>query len=361
MAEKIVAVLGGGNGAHMMAADMKFKGYEVRMFEVPAFKPRLAKLFETKTIEVRGLVNRTATLDLVTDDIGEAVEGAQYVLLATPAFAHADYAQLLKGRLNASQTVVVFPGAFATLVLRQAFSDSDCPLLAEANNLPYDVRLIEPCVAKITGFNKINVAFLPAERAESAIGALRADLFPFDKIYSDVIECGLAIVNPALHTGPCLFNISSIERPDTVFYLYEHGFTPSAAKLDIALDNERKAVARELGYDVTPIEDFSGLPQGYTWRDLYRGGHGDIALTPIAGPNDIENRYLTEDCPFGLVPWSSIGALLGVPMPITNAVIDIYNVIHERDWRAIGNNAAKLGLAGLSRDQILQFAATGRK
>ena len=361
MQKKIVAVLGGGNGGHMMAADLKIRGHEVRFYETPAFKNRMAKVFETRRIEVHGLINQTAELDLVTDDLDLAVKGADYVLVVTPAFAHAAYADALKGKLTEKQILVVFPGAFATLIMLNAFGETSRPILAEANNLPYDVRLVEPGVVKITGHNKINIAFLPAAKAEEFLPVLRADLFPFDKLYQDVLECGLAIVNPAVHTGPCLFNISNIERPDISFYLYEHGFTPSAAKLNRALDHERKAVAKKLGYDLTPVEDFSGLRPDYTWRELYRGFHGDIALTPICGPNDIHYRYLTEDAPYGLVPWSSIGELAGVPMPITNAIINIYNIIHERDWRSEGNNAAKLGLAGMSLEQLSKYVKTGAK
>ena len=34
---KKIAVLGGGNGAHAMAADLALKGYEVSMCEIPEF------------------------------------------------------------------------------------------------------------------------------------------------------------------------------------------------------------------------------------------------------------------------------------------------------------------------------------
>lgn len=361
MRKKVIAVLGGGNGAHMMAADLKLKGHEVRMYEMPAYKHQIAGLFETKTIKVTGTLNESVVLDMVTDHIERAVNGAHYILVATPAFAHGDYAKLLKGKLNPSQIVVVFPGAFAALVFRKEFGADDCPILAEANNLPYDARLTGPGCVKLFGRNKINIAFLPADKSAGLIDALRDELFPFEKVYSDVLECGLSIVNPALHTGPCLFNISNIERPDVNFFLYEHGFTPSAAKLDIALDNERKAVGRKFGYNLTPIEDFSDLPQNYTWKDLYRGAHGEISLTPIVGPNDIFNRYLTEDAPFGLVPWTAVGALAGVDMPITNGIINIYNIIHECDWRSEGNNAGKLGLDGLNLEQIKRYVTTGQK
>jgi opine dehydrogenase len=344
-----------------MAADMKLKGHEVRLYEMPAYKHQIDRLFETRTVRVTGMFNENVMLDMVTDQIEHAVDDANYILIVTPAFAHGDYARLLKGKLNDSQVVLVFPGAFAALVLRKEYGDVDCPVLAEANNLPYDARLIGPACVKLYGRNKINIAFMPAGKGRELIDDMRDELFPFEKVYADVLECGLSIVNPALHTGPCLFNISNIERPDVTFFLYEHGFTQSAAKLDIALDNERKAVGRKLGYDLTPIEDFSNLPRGYTWKELYRGAHGEISLTPIVGPNDIFNRYLTEDAPFGLVPWAAVGDLAGVDMPITKGIIDIYNIIHECDWRAEGNNADKLGLAGLDVELIKKYVATGKK
>lgn len=213
------------------------------------------------------------------------------------------------------------------------------------------------------GRNPINIAFLPAEKGPALIDEMREDLFPFEKIYTDVLECGLAIVNPDWHAGPVLFNISRIESPQVNFFLYEHGWTPSACRLNIAMDKERKAIGEVLGYNLRPMEDFAGRPEDYewTWQDLYKEGHGSIGLTPICGPNDIGSRYLTEDIPFGLVPWAAIAEILGVPMPLTNGFIDIINVVHERDWRKEGRSAEDLGIAGLNKEQLLKYVQTGAK
>lgn len=356
-----IAVLGGGNGGHMTAADMKLKGHTVRFYEMPAFRHNLEQVFKTRTIDVSGTIRETVVLDMVTDDIDAAISGAEYILITTPAFAHEGYAKLLKGRVGKDQVIVVFPGAFAALVFRNIFGADECPVIADVNNLPYDTRIMAPGKIDLFGRNKVNIAFLPAAAGAGLVEKMRKDLFPFEKVYEDVLECGLSIVNPALHSGPCLFNISAIERPDVRFFLYEHGFTPSAAKMDIALDNERKAIGRKLGYTLTPIEDFSGLKEGYTWRELYQATHGSIALTPICGPNDVNNRYLTEDAPFGLVPWSGIAKLVGVGTPLIDAVVNIYNVIHETDWWQRGNTVAKFGLEGMNPQQISSFVKTGKK
>lgn len=366
MISRKIAVLGGGNGAHCMAADMKLKGHTVKMFEFPEYKHNMQKVFDTQTVIAKGktpgAVDGVAKLDLVTDDIAEAVKDAEIILLVTPAFAHEHYAEALKGHVKKEQIIVTFPGAFAALVIKKVFGDAECPVLADANNLPYDARILEPGVVTCFGRTNMNIAYFPADAKEQWHDILVDALFPFQRVYESVLESGLSIVNPAWHTGPCLFNVSRIESPEVNFYLYQHGWTPSACKLNMVLDNERKAIGDELGYNLHPMEDFGGMPErAYTWEQLYMAGHGDIALTPISGPNDLFNRYLTEDCPYGLVPWASVAEVLDVPTPMTNSCIDIYNVIHEKDWRAEGLTADDMGLVGMTRDEIIKYVKTGEK
>lgn len=363
---KKIAILGGGNGAHTMAAEMTLKGHTVNLYEMPQFAGNMKKVFETETIILKGNIPELqgpVKLNKVTSDIKEAVDGVDYVCLVTPAFAHLGYAKMLKGLLHKDQIVVTFPGAFSALVLRNVFGDEDCPVLADANNLPYDARLIAKGsdTVNVFGRNPINIAFLPADKGPGLIDMMREDLFPFEKIYTDVLECGLAIVNPDWHAGPVLFNISNIERPDVSFYLYEHGWTPSACRLNIAMDKERKAIGKVLGYNLRPMEDFAGRPEDYewTWQDLYKEGHGSIGLTPICGPNDINSRYLTEDIPYGLVPWEAVAKVIGVEMPLTSGFIDIIGVVHGKDWRKEGCGLDELGIEGMDKDTLLAYVRTG--
>jgi opine dehydrogenase len=89
--------------------------------------------------------------------------------------------------------------------------------------------------------------------------------------------------------------------------------------------------------------------------------HGNISLTPISGPHDLNSRYFTEDAPHGLVPWSIIGKAVGVETPVIDSIINIYDVVHDRDWRADGRSSGDLGLDGLSVDQILAYVRTGNR
>lgn len=350
---KKVVVLGGGHGAHTMAADLTLRGFKVTMFEMTQYKGNVKKLFETRTIKAEGVINGTVKLDNITDNIDEALFNAKYINIVTPGFAHEDYANLLRGRVKNDQVIILYPGNFGALVFKKVLGE-ECPVICETNTLPYDTRLIGECQVRVFGFNKTNIAFLPSSMGNKLIDEVK-ELFSFQKVYTDVLESGLSSLNPALHSGPCLLNVGSIEywaRGD--FYMYEHGFTPSAAKLDIKLDNERKEVGKGFGYRLNAMEDFCEIPEGFTWQELYKAVHGNISLTPISGPNSIHNRYLTEDAYCGLVSWASLGRLTGVKTPIIDAVINVYCVIHEKDWWLEGRTIEKMGLSGMSIEQILK-------
>ena len=124
MNPKKIAILGGGNGAHTMAAEMALKGHTVNLYEMPRFRHGMKEVFDTKTIILKGNIPELqgpVELNMVTDDIAQAVEGCRYICLVTPAFAHLDYAKLLKGLVHKDQIIVTFPGAFGALVLRNVF------------------------------------------------------------------------------------------------------------------------------------------------------------------------------------------------------------------------------------------------
>jgi len=359
--ENKVAVLGGGHGAHCMAADLASRGFSVNLYEMPRFKSGMAGVFENRCIAINGEINGVFGLNLVTDDVQEAIDGVRCVLIVTPAFAHKDYAHLLKGKLDAAnQIVILYPGAFSSLLFKTVLGD-DCPVVAEANNLPYDTRLVEPGTVTLYGYNDVNVAFFPAEKGPALLEEVRR-LHPFVRLYEDTVEAGLSIVNPAFHAGLCLFSVNDIENwPKRPFFLYEHGVTPASVKMNIVLDRERKDIGKAFGYHLRPIEDFSNMAEGYGWKDLYQAIHGNISLTSISGPHDINSRYFTEDAPYGLVPWSYLGRLAGVQTTYIDAVVNIYNVIHEKNWWEAGRNVKELGLEGMSVKAIKDFLQTGRK
>ena len=108
-----VAVLGGGNAAHALAADLADRGFKVNMYEMPQFKHQMKHVFETKTIESMGVINGRYELNMVTDVIEDAIRDVKYIFIITPAFAHKGYGELLKDVATKDQVIVSIPGSFA--------------------------------------------------------------------------------------------------------------------------------------------------------------------------------------------------------------------------------------------------------
>jgi glycerol-3-phosphate dehydrogenase len=98
--KKLVAVLGGGHGAHAMAVDLSSRGFSVNMYEMPQFKHHLQALFATRTIEASGEIRGQFEINNVTSDIEDAIDGVKYILLVTPAFDQEFVLDRLKGALN---------------------------------------------------------------------------------------------------------------------------------------------------------------------------------------------------------------------------------------------------------------------
>ena len=359
MNQKKIAVLGGGNGAHALAFDLITAGHEVRMF----FRSRRKKIFDTGCFRARGILNGTVSPALVTDDLALAVRDADCVFLVVPAYAHDNYAEMLKGLLHKDQLLFVFPGAFASLQFRKAWGDEDCPVIIESNNLPYGARMPDEDTVEVYNRNPLSIGIMPACRSGEILQTAREITGPVElaTLLPDILACGLSLVNPATHPGPCLINASNIERPNVDFYLYEHGFSPSAAKLMRETDRERVALAAALGYDIDPVPEAFDVPKGYTWEQLYKAIHGNITHTVIAGPNDLQNRYLTEDTPYGLVPWTAIARMHDIRMPAAEAMITLYGIIHEKDWFTEGLSAAKMGLDHFSADELKSYLYSGKR
>lgn len=89
--------------------------------------------------------------------------------------------------------------------------------------------------------------------------------------------------------------------------------------------------------------------------------NGGISLTQINSLDSIWNRYLTEDCPNGLVPWSALGGMVGVDCPLMRGIVCMYSSVHEINWWATGRNQTWLGLSGMEKEEILRYVKTGTR
>ena len=77
------------------------------------------------------------------------------------------------------------------------------------------------------------------------------------------------------------------------------------------------------------------------------------------GPACTNTRYISEDIPIGMVLWASLGRLLGVPTPTADSLIQISSVVHGTDYWQGGRTLEKLGLAGMTADDLVRYLMQG--
>ena len=73
----------------------------------------------------------------------------------------------------------------------------------------------------------------------------------------------------------------------------------------------------------------------------------------------MNHRFVTEDCPLGLVALTSFGDLAGVPTPVCKAIITLVSEMMGRDYPKEGRTPERMGISGLNLEQLNKFLDEG--
>src|SRR4051794_34831280 len=91
-----ITVLGGGNTAFSLAANLALAGHEVMLWEHPGFAHTIAPIRETRTIHLEGTARTgAARLAGVTVDPAEALAWSETLVCSVPAYAHQSFVEQL--------------------------------------------------------------------------------------------------------------------------------------------------------------------------------------------------------------------------------------------------------------------------
>lgn len=206
--KKQVTVLGGGNGSFAAAADLALAGCRVSMWS--RFPDELAAIKATGTIEVSGpTIQGDASIDLVTDDIGEAVRGADAIVMILPAFAQDDIAGSLAPCLEDGQVIYLAPGTFGSYLMYRRLRDMGCTkdiALAETGTNPYLTRKIGPREVRIVvRACHLPTGVFPAKATDAAIRKIQA-FFPSVHPVEDALSGALMNAGPVIHPPLIVLN-----------------------------------------------------------------------------------------------------------------------------------------------------------
>ncbi|MFQ5793449.1 MAG: NAD/NADP octopine/nopaline dehydrogenase family protein [Candidatus Bipolaricaulia bacterium] len=362
-----VAILGAGNGGCAAAADLTLRGFNVTLCN--RSRERLEPLVRRGGVEFQGgLGEGFVPVERITIDVAEAIHGADLILITVPATGHRFYAERIASSVKPDQLIVLNPGSTGgALHVASVLAEHQAPpvTVAELNTLTYVCRMASPSRVNITAAAQhLMLAALPAKQLSLTLERFRR-FYPAAEPVDHVLVTSLTNLNAVLHPPGMILNAGWIEHTRGDFYYYYEGTTPAVARVIDKVDEERRRITEAFGFKTPAFLDFF-YRVGYTSRRAWQAGSIYEALkdsTPnryIKSPPHLEGRYIEEDIGFGLVPMRALARLAGVSVPTMEALIRLASLANDTDYFEVGLNAEKLGVAGMSRDELNRYLQEGR-
>lgn len=361
MEKPVFCVLGAGHGGLAMAGHLALMGFEVRLYN--RSPERLGPIKAMGGIALDGEVDGFGRVAMATTDAGEAVRGADVLMVVVPATGHRSIAEAVAPHVSDGQVVLLNPGrTFGALEFWQLLGAKGVraeAIVAEAQTLIYASRVTNPGQVHIFRIkNAIPVASIRAYRIPEVLQRLRPaypQFVPGDNVFKTSFDNIGAVFHPAL----TVLNAGWIEDVSE-FQFYVQGCTPSVAQVLEKLDAERVAVAAAVGVRAMTAREWLYFAYEAAGKGLHQAMHANPGYRGIMAPTTVSTRYITEDVPMSLVPLASLGGMLGVPTPIIRAIIDLAGALNATDYWKEGRTVERLGIAGMSvRD--LRLLAIGEE
>ncbi len=354
-----IAILGGGNGAYAAAVDLTNKGNDVIL--CPRKAPYREKLFKTKELYFDGAIGNGKTrLYDVTEDIEYAITSANIVLVIVPAIAHKFYAKKLGKFAKEGQIIYLLPGTFGSMIVWNELvknNNTKDISVAETNTLPYATRLVEDDkVLVMSRFHELKLGVIPSRNTEHVSEN-------FSKLYDGVIPvesvvaAGLSSLNPVIHVPGCILNAGRIELAKGDFWFYTEGFGPVVVRATLKVDEERQEILKNFDYKYDMVA--RGIGGDIRSDDLSEVIAGNKNFAKIKGPDNFENRYFSEDIPFGIASWAKLAKHIGVDTPIMDSMVNLAEPILQYNCWEKGPQLKDWGIDDKSLNEIKDYLLNG--
>ncbi len=354
MKKTVIAIIGAGNGGQAFAGHLAAMGYQVRLYDREVSK--VEYLDRRKKIRLVGALSLEGEIEFASADLNKAIYGADMIMVATTATAHRPLAAQMAPLLSDGQIIVLNPGrTCGALEFKNTLDEAGLSkriYIAEAQTLVYACRLVENGVVNIIGVkDKVLISAYPASDTPHVLKELKL-LLPCFYAAKNVLQTSFENVGAMFHPTVVLFNEAAIERGESFFFYRD--MTDGLARIIEEADKERLAVAE--AYGISPISAFDWVSYAYNGvegKNLCERMHNNPAYYEITAPTTIDCRQITEDIPTGILPLAELGKAAGVPTPLFNSLITICSILHKKDFREDGRTLKRLGLDGLSAEEII--------
>jgi opine dehydrogenase len=301
--------------------------------------------------------------------LDEAIRGRDLILICSHATEHAAYAALLSSVLADGQVVVLSPGRtggaleFAEVLrahctnARVVVGETETAVYTPAGRGPGRIEIL---VEK----QEIRAAAFPATDNGALLHLLR-QLYPQVAEAENVLDTSINNVGGIVHPAAMLLNSYATERAaagEPLIY-YRDQVNPTVANLVMEpLDAERVAVGKALGLtQVLSFGEWSAACFGHAASSIRDTVASNPSYAGFGAPrNLLALGFVDDEVPNSLVPLVELARLVGVPTPMTDALIDLAAAMLRIDFRRGGRTLARLGLEGLEPAALLHHVNTAR-
>lgn len=351
----VLAIVGAGFGGKGIAASLGIEGFRIRLHDVDEAK--VAPIRAAGGIKLTKHSRKFVPVEIASTDLGAVLPGAAAILVSTYGNDHEQVAKMMAPLLTDGQIVLLVQGHFfGSWLFQKALKDAGCTAVVdvgEMDSYPYMVGIVAPDTVEMgTVKAKWRMAATPANRTSKImeqVGWMFPGMVPARSLIDSAFSLG-----GLFHIAGIVTNVSRVENSES-YHFYAANMTSSVCNLIDAMDRERMAIASGYGVRVDDVRTW--LAQTY---DLHHASLVD-SLQEMArthyehapAPKTLKHRYLVQDVGCDLVGALSLARLARIPTPVSEAVITLAGALTCRDFYEEGRNLRRLGLDGLSPQEIV--------
>ena len=362
------------NIGHGIAADLTLAGYEVNLFDLPRFHESIAPLEKLGGIQVGGEPKALtsgkigfAKINMITTDPEKALKDVDVLFVDVPQQDYESRFETIAPYIK-DGTIVNFnnygywPSLRVIKILKQ-LGKKDV-ILTECNAPFYVARGKGGNIDFSIMRKGIPLSVFPSKKSEEAFKVLKA-MFPTFELAKNVLETNFENLNMLGHAGIALLNVAYFDRAadhgERTAYFYKTGITKHTGRLSEAQDRDRIKVCKAYQVAYTPFREFMRRYYGASGKRLDEALLGCKFIQGIPPySTDIWATWLRDDVGLAMVPLVLLAELAGVPTPIYRGFVDIFGALMETDFWKTGLTLDRLGLSGLSVDEVIKYVEEGK-
>jgi opine dehydrogenase len=365
---KRAAILGCGSGGMTMAVDLGMKGFKVNIFDFPEYDRNLKAIQERGSIEATGNLEGKVEPDVITTDMTEAIDGADAIFLAIRAYGAEKFIAEAAKHMESGQIILNWSSYRAALRAYPTFKET-APrdaILGEGAILPYFVKPVEPGVMNVYGVKAhLWAAAMPGNRTPELMRVV-SEFYPNCEAAESVLYTSLTNPNLQVHVPPALLNTGTWEKTGGDLEFYGTLMTPKVADVMDAIDKERIAVGKALGIELLPKPEVLKMEYGQygvhgeTMYEVYSSFASHRSWRPGLTLDEFAAKTaFGEDIMYGYVFISTLGDQLGIPTPAIDTMVSLAQLVIGTMYWEKGVSAEKLGMKGMTPEQIDRYVSTG--